>query len=276
MQSHREIAISILAVASIFVILLTEFLAVSDEVAVLIYLVDAVIVAILSADFYIRAKRSDGPARYVLKNWYELLALIPAFLFAFLVSEPILGATLRSLRVIRIFRLAVLLPRVIRAFNFVATLLVESKLLYLMIVSAITVTVGAFTIYALEADLIDSKITTFSDAMWWALATVTTVGYGDVVPVTTEGRIVGVVLMVAGIAIFGIFISSVGAILVETRLRRRSKEGVASDVKELVKAKIDSLEELSPEELDLLLALIRELYSVRKRDEHNSRLADGK
>jgi voltage-gated potassium channel len=56
-----------------------------------------------------------------------------------------------------------------------------------------------------------SNIKTAEDAIWWSYVTITTVGYGDKFPVTTEGRIIGVILMTAGVGLFGTltgFISS--------------------------------------------------------------------
>ncbi len=49
----------------------------------------------------------------------------------------------------------------------------------------------------------DANIRTAEDAVWWSISTVTTVGYGDKYPVTTEGRIIGMLLMVAGVGMFG-------------------------------------------------------------------------
>ena len=58
--------------------------------------------------------------------------------------------------------------------------------------------------YFIEFNVKDSKITNIGDAFWWAIATVTTVGYGDVYPVTAEGRIIVVFFMLLGIAIIGV------------------------------------------------------------------------
>lgn len=55
------------------------------------------------------------------------------------------------------------------------------------------------------------NIQTFGDALWWAIVTMSTVGYGDKFPVTTEGRFVGVGLMLAGIALLGIVTASVAS-----------------------------------------------------------------
>jgi voltage-gated potassium channel len=67
----------------------------------------------------------------------------------------------------------------------------------------LTITCGAailhFEVHA------DGNIKTADDAVWWALVTITTVGYGDRFPVTTEGRVIAVVLMFAGVGLFGTF-----------------------------------------------------------------------
>ncbi len=68
--------------------------------------------------------------------------------------------------------------------------------------------------FALEADE-NKGIRHFGDALWWAITTVTTVGYGDVTPVTPEGRLVAVVLMLAGIGVIGVFTATVASLLFE-------------------------------------------------------------
>ena len=60
-----------------------------------------------------------------------------------------------------------------------------------------------------------SSITSFGDAMWWALTTMTTVGYGDTYPVTTGGRVVGALLMVTGVALLGVVTATLASWLVE-------------------------------------------------------------
>ena len=55
------------------------------------------------------------------------------------------------------------------------------------------------------------NITTFSDALWWAVSTITTVGYGDHYPVTTAGRAIGIALMIVGVGIFGVVAASAAA-----------------------------------------------------------------
>jgi voltage-gated potassium channel len=73
---------------------------------------------------------------------------------------------------------------------------------------------AAIAVLDVERDAEGANITTFGDAVWWAATTVTTVGYGDRYPVTTEGRVIAVALMVAGIATVGAVMASIAAWMV--------------------------------------------------------------
>ena len=66
-------------------------------------------------------------------------------------------------------------------------------------------------------------MTSISDAVWWALVTVTTVGYGDLYPVTTEGKIIASFLMIIGIIVLGLFISTLGSSFVETWIDKKER-----------------------------------------------------
>jgi len=86
-----------------------------------------------------------------------------------------------------------------------------NKLFYLLFVSAGVIVSGAFVIYAVESGQEDSQINSMLDALWWTVATVSTVGYGDIVPVTDAGRIVAIFYMFFGIGVLAIFLSVLGA-----------------------------------------------------------------
>ena len=80
---------------------------------------------------------------------------------------------------------------------------------------------------------VDPGIGSFRDSLWWAVTTVTTVGYGDVVPTSTGGRVVGSVLMLAGVSAIPIATSLVVSIFV-TRLQEKERERDAAARDELV------------------------------------------
>ena len=91
--------------------------------------------------------------------------------------------------------------------------------------------VAAIAVLDAERDAPDASITTFGDAVWWTLTTISTVGYGDRYPVTLEGRCVAAALMVAGIALLGVVTASIASWFVENL--RRAGEQVAEDVEEV-------------------------------------------
>lgn len=101
--------------------------------------------------------------------------------------------------------------------------------------------VAALAILDAERGKPDANITSFSDAAWWAMTTITTVGYGDRFPVTGTGRLVAAAMMVAGIALLGVVTASVAAWFVERvaavtqaeTATRAEVEALASEVREL-------------------------------------------
>jgi voltage-gated potassium channel len=74
-----------------------------------------------------------------------------------------------------------------------------------------------------ERNAPDASITTFGEAVWWTITTISTVGYGDRYPVTLEGRVVAATLMVAGIALLGVVTASIASWFVEN-LRRTARD----------------------------------------------------
>ena len=85
--------------------------------------------------------------------------------------------------------------------------------------------IGAVAMFDAERGAVGTEVYSFGDAAWWALVTVTTVGYGDIAPVTGEGRIVAAGLMMVGVALFGVATASVAAWFVRlTSVNSEKKE----------------------------------------------------
>ena len=82
--------------------------------------------------------------------------------------------------------------------------------------------------YDAERGAVGTEVYSFGDAAWWALVTVTTVGYGDIAPVTGEGRIVAAGLMMVGVALFGVATASVAAWFVRLTSVKSEKKEAAS------------------------------------------------
>ncbi|GAA6527959.1 hypothetical protein IDVR_37590 [Intrasporangium sp. DVR] len=140
-------------------------------------------------DLLIRLVLTDDRRAYALRHWYDVA----------LVALPLL----RPLRLLRLLALLRILDRS------AANNLAGRVLVYVGGAAAAAVGLGALAVLDAERDTPEANITSYGDALWWACTTVTTVGYGDRFPVSTEGRIVGVVLMLLGIGVVGAVIASV-------------------------------------------------------------------
>ena len=99
-----------------------------------------------------------------------------------------------------------------------------NNFLPLLIASAGIMIIGSIVIYFVESGHPDSQIDSMIDAIWWTVATVTTVGYGDVVPVTDAGKVVAIVYMFSGIGILAIFISVLGTHFYKKRFEKDEKQ----------------------------------------------------
>lgn len=82
----------------------------------------------------------------------------------------------------------------------------KQVLFYIGIVIAI-IAFGTLLIFEIETQYDNSQIKTYTDALWWTVATITTVGYGDIVPVSEIGRLVSIVFMFTGITLLGVILS---------------------------------------------------------------------
>jgi hypothetical protein len=101
MPQALEYITSSLAVLSIAVILVEYFYPLTETQLTALYVFDAAVVAVLAADFANRARR--GGRKYLIRNSYEVLALIPAVFFTALEQSPVIGTALRGLRLLTVF-----------------------------------------------------------------------------------------------------------------------------------------------------------------------------
>ena len=155
---------------------------------------DYAVCMIFFADFVVSMWRAPSRLRYFATwGWLDLLSSIPTVSVA---RWGRIGRVLRVFRVLRGLRATKLISTVILRKRAQNTFLAAALLALLLVVFC--------SVAILEFETApESNIKTAADAVWWAFATITTVGYGDRFPVTPEGRFIAVVLMCAGVGLFG-------------------------------------------------------------------------
>ena len=157
---------------------------------------DYAVCAIFLVDFVVSLWQAPNRWRYLITwGWLDLLSSIPT------IDVARWGRVARILRVFRVLR-------GLRATKLIATLVLqrraESTFLAATLVAILLITFCSIAVLHFETTP-EANIKTADDAVWWAFATITTVGYGDRYPVTVEGRLIAGILMAAGVGLFGTF-----------------------------------------------------------------------
>jgi len=131
----------------------------------------------------------------------DLVAVLPFYL-------PFLGIDLRFVRAVRLFRIlrVLKLGRYLKSLRLIGSVIVEKRaeLIMTLALSSLLVVLSASLMYSLEHDGQPEKFSSIPRTMWWAVATLTTIGYGDMYPVTPLGQFFAAVISMIGIGMFAL------------------------------------------------------------------------
>ncbi|MFI7700786.1 ion channel [Nonomuraea sp. NPDC049480] len=177
---------------------------------------------LFTADYLIRLAIAPRRLRFFIRNIPSLLVVVLPLL------RPLW--LLRALLLLQVVAERVQLPLRLRAVVYVS-----GTALFLA-------AVGSVAVLEVERDNLDGNIKTVGDALWWSITTMTTVGYGDRFPVTSEGRLVATALMIAGIALLGVVTAAIASWFVErferaAAMERRTEAELSQLVAELAEAR---------------------------------------
>ena len=179
MERRTELPLLILSIVMIPLLLGPFLWSLSATEDATFFALDTFIWAIFAVDLAAKVAVTPDRVSYLKSHWLELLVVLVPFA--------------RPLRIVR------LLVFGSRAFVGAGRFAHAD---FLLVYAIGLIVIGATAVTTLETGP-DSQIGGFPDALWWSVVTITTVGYGDVVPVTAAGRAFAIVLMVGGIGIFG-------------------------------------------------------------------------
>jgi voltage-gated potassium channel len=209
MRVTYNIFITLVTLISLSVMLLFYFVPLPEPVDEVLYFVNYIDALILLFDFAVRLWAAPHKLRYLLPwGLLDLVGSLPGIPYLRLLRIPSLVRTWRMLR--RTTSGEVL--------NIARNRLAESTLLSGILVVFFVMTAGGMAIVYVEAPVEGSNIKTGGDALWYALVTIATVGYGDRYPITAAGRLIGSTMILVGVGLFSVL---TGFISTQFLARRR-------------------------------------------------------
>ena len=165
--------------------------------------------AVFLIDYVVNLWLAPQRGPWFVRNLHELLIVV-----------------LPTLRPLRLLRLITLLRALNRAGG---NALRGRTLMYVLASAAVLSYAAALAVLDIERADPEANITTLGDALWWAMTTITTVGYGDHYPVTDTGRLIAAALMIGGIAVLGVVTASLASWLVESVAAETAAEVEVAD-----------------------------------------------
>ncbi|MBN8825308.1 MULTISPECIES: potassium channel family protein [unclassified Spirosoma] len=233
----HQIIMLVLSVYVVLALLVRELIPIRKTTGELLDQVDTGICLYFLYDFFLRLYLAPNKWEFLRWGWIDLLSSIPAF------DWGRLGQLVRIIRILRMVRAF----RSIRDFlNFFFRDRANGTLAVVLLSSLLLMIFGAIAILYVER-VPDANIKTPSDALWWAFVTITTVGYGDRFPITSAGRLIAAVLMIAGVGLFGTFTGYVANFFVEDEQEQTDNDiqKLISEVRQL-REKIEEMEKRMP------------------------------
>ena len=189
----------------------------STELLEFLWLLEVFTVIVFTIEYLLRILVADHKLKFIfsLQGLIDLLAIFPFYIR--------LGIDLRSVRIFRLFRLF----RVFKIFRYnkaiqrfkKAFIIIKSELVLFFLATLFLIYLASVGIYYFENSAQPENFTSVFHSLWWSVATLTTVGYGDIYPITVGGRIFTFFILMIGLSIVavpaGLFSSAIKEILEE-------------------------------------------------------------
>ncbi len=209
-----DLLVQLFIVISIIVFSLETIPTLSKEFIEVLLKLEVFIVSLFCCEYVLRFFVAKRKTKFVFSFWgmVDLLAILPFFLLSF---DLIMIRALRLLRLFRILKLGRYSSSMSRIMS--ALKIAKEDLVLSLMAALIMLLVASFGIYQFENTAQPDKFSSVFDSLWWALATLTTVGYGDVYPITAGGKIFTGFILVIGLGVVAVPAGIIASALTEVR-----------------------------------------------------------
>ena len=216
-----DISLLVIIILSILVVMLETVEPLNTEYGKLFTALEWVFTIIFTIEYFLRLYCVYSPIRYATSFFgiVDLLAIIPTYLRFFFAGTQYL-LVIRALRLLRVFRIFKL-GHFLKEGRIIAEALKASRIkimVFLFAVLVLVVIIGSI-MYLIEGGNKDTSFSSIPRAIYWAIVTLTTVGYGDITPQTPVGQFFSAVVMILGYAIIAVPTGIVSAELVQAHYR---------------------------------------------------------
>lgn len=201
-----DVALLIAILGSIAVVMLESIQSLAVEYNRLFQILEWGFTIFFTIEYILRLYCVYKPMKYATSFFgiIDLLAILPAYINFFIPGSHYL-LSIRSLRLLRIFRIFKL-GKFMKEGAIITNALKQSlpKLTVFVVFVLLMVIVVGSVMYVIEGDIEDSKFTSIPESIYWAIVTITTVGYGDISPTTPLGQFLASILMILGYAVIAV------------------------------------------------------------------------
>lgn len=221
-----DVFLLIFIVLSVLIVILDSVQSFSEAVKNTFYILEWCFTIIFTIEYITRIYVTKKPLRYILSFYglIDLLAIIPTYLGLFLIGAKAM-VVIRIIRLLRVFRILKLM-QFLRATEYLLASLKRSRykiFVFIMFISLIVVVLGSL-VYLVEGP--EHGFNSIPKSIYWAIVTLTTVGYGDISPQTAGGQAIASLVMLIGYAIIAVPTGIITSELIQESKNKRNNSQV--------------------------------------------------
>ncbi len=243
-----EIVMGILSLLVIIMLVIDLSNNLSKRVSYIFNIVYNLILVIFTIDYFTRFYFAKDKKKFFKNNIIDLIAIIP-FNSVFQVARFLkLSKLLKFTKLFKFLKVFSSIALLLKFRKHIDKFIRTNNFHYVIWITLLTLLIGTMGIHFMEG-------LTIGNALWWSFVTITTVGYGDISPVTTIGRVIAGILMLVGIG----FLSMLTGTIATFFLNKNNNTSYKNQIIEDIKSKLDNFDKLNIEDIDSIHNVLKAL-----------------
>jgi voltage-gated potassium channel len=255
-----QLAMMVLSLVSVVLVLTIAFAQLDKETHRLLLMIDTGICVIFLSQFFWGVIKARDKKYFIRHHWIDFIASIPA---------------IEALRIARVFQIL----RVIRLISMSRSILLpllkqrrQTTLASLLLAMVLILTLSSVVILLVESGHPGANIHTAEQALWWALVTISTVGYGDYFPTTTLGHVIGALVIVSGVSFFGVISGYMASVFITPEDNERHEahqENIKSELDQALARMEENQQKMEQNQTQMLaeIASLRQALLTKNQDQ---------